>query len=194
MSIICVGDSITFGYPNGPENSWVELLRQRTGKNLVNLGLNGSTSWDMLRRYEYYTAGEEADSVHILGGGNDPLQQMTWAETQRNIQKLGNLIIERKVTPIIGLSTPSSYNPAGGASFVPDYAMEFLIAWKARYREWLREYASAQSVLLIDYYTPFCLPGSSEGDGQYFYDESHLNEKGNELMADIAEKTWLARR
>ena len=193
MSIICVGDSITFGYPLGPESSWVELLRVRTGKHLINLGMNGSTSLDMLRRYEYYGTGEEISHVHILGGGNDPLQQMTWAETQRNVQKLVDLVIERKAVPVLGLSTPSCYDPAGGGHFVPDYAMEPLILWKERYREWLRDqYGAAKSLLIVDYYTPMCLPGSTQGDGRYFYDESHLNDKGNALMADIAENTWLA--
>jgi len=190
-SIICLGDSITFGYPIGPEFSWVEQLQQRTNKNLINLGVNGSTSRDMLRRYERYTPTSKVTHVHILGGGNDALQQLAWAETQRNIQKLVGLIRQRGTIPILGLLTPLCYDPAGGGEFVPSFAMEALANWKARYRNWLHDYADGESVLLIDYFIPLCIPGTGEGDGQFFYDESHLNEKGHALIADVAERTWI---
>ena len=190
MSIICIGDSITFGYPSGPEFSWVERVRQRTGRHMINLGMNGSTSLYMLHNYEYYTPKEEATHVHILGGGNDPLQQLTWSETKRNMQSLIALAKERNAVPVIGLPTPCCYNPSGGGSFVPDYAMEPLILWKARYRDWLKEFSKEHSILLVDYYTPFCAPGSPYGDGKYFYDESHLSEEGNELMAKLVEQ-WV---
>ncbi len=189
-SIICLGDSITYGYPVGPEFSWVEHLQQHTNINLINYGVNGSTSWDMLRRYRRYTA-TEISHVHILGGGNDALQQLTWDETQRNIKDLVDLIKQRGAIPILGLLTPLCYDPAGGGEFVPASAMTFLTKWKARYRDWLHDYAETESVWLIDYFTPFCIPGTGDGDGKYYYDESHLNDKGHALIAEVAEKTWL---
>ncbi len=190
-SIICLGDSITFGYPIGPEFSWVEQLQQRTNKNLINLGVNGSTSRDMLHHYKQYTSSSQVTHVHILGGGNDALQQLEWTETRRNIQNLVDLVIQQGAVPMLGLLTPLCYDPAGGGAFVPSFAMEALATWKAHYRNWLRDYANNKSVLLIDYYTPLCIQGTDEGDGQFFYDESHLNEKGHALMADVAERTWL---
>jgi len=190
-SIICLGDSITYGYPVGPEFSWVARLQQRTNINLINFGVNGSTSRNMLLRFERYTDAAQVTHVHILGGGNDALQQTTWPETQRNMQNLVDLIKHRDTIPIIGLLTPLCYDPAGGGEFVPASAMAFLTKWKARYRDWLRDLADRESIMLIDYFTPLCLPGTDQGDGQYFYDEAHLNDQGNELMAEVAENTWL---
>lgn len=190
-SIICLGDSITYGYPVGPDFSWVEHLQQRTKINLLNFGVNGSTSQDMLSRYRRYSQAANVAHVHILGGGNDALQQLTWGETRRNMQNLLELIRQRDTTPILGLLTPICHDPGGGGEFVPAPALAFLAKWKVRYRDWLRDYASRESILLIDYFTPFCLPGTDEGDGQYFYDESHLNENGQALLADVAEYTWL---
>jgi len=189
-SIICLGDSITYGYPVGPEFSWVERLRQRTNIDLINLGVNGSTSRNMLLRYERYTDAKFTH-VHILGGGNDALQQVTWAETQRNMQALVDLIKQRDAVPILGLLTPLCCDPAGGGEFVPPSAMAFLTKWKARYRDWLRDLSDKESILLIDYFTPLCLPGTDQGDGQYFYDEAHLNDQGNALIVKVAEGTWL---
>ncbi|MDM0585184.1 SGNH/GDSL hydrolase family protein [Clostridium perfringens] len=49
MNIICIGDSLTFGYGVGQENSWVSLLNDEKNK-FINKGVNGDTSTGILSR------------------------------------------------------------------------------------------------------------------------------------------------
>ncbi|AGL01849.1 GDSL-type esterase/lipase family protein [Desulfoscipio gibsoniae] len=189
-TIICLGDSITFGYPLGPEFSWVNHLYRRTGINLVNRGVNGDTTLDMLRRYERYVPASKVTHVHILGGANDAWMGLDMAATKRNIQEMVKLSRQQGIIPMLGLVTPLTSDPIEGGTFLP-FGMEAMVSWLARYRNWLSDYAVSESIMLIDYYTPLCIPGTGQGDGQYFYDECHLNDKGYMLMAEIAERAVL---
>ena len=49
--IVCIGDSITYGFPYGEEASWTRLLAEATGHLIINKGINGNTTGDMLNRF-----------------------------------------------------------------------------------------------------------------------------------------------
>lgn len=192
-TIICLGDSITFGYPWGPESSWVSHLQRRAGLNLINNGINGDTTLDMLRRFERIILHSKATHVHILGGANDAWQGLDIAAAQCNIQRIVELAGQEGIIPVLGLATPLCKNPLQGGTFIP-FGMEAMESWLACYREWMRDYAGGAGIVLIDYCTPLCVPGTGWGDGQFFYDECHLNQAGYMLMAEVAEKAlnkWL---
>ncbi|WP_347491316.1 GDSL-type esterase/lipase family protein [Desulfoscipio sp. XC116] len=189
-TIICLGDSITFGYPLGPEFSWVGHLQRRSGLNLVNRGVNGDTTLDMLHRYERYVAASNATHVHILGGANDAWLQLDLVSVQHNVRKMIELSRKHGIVPVLGLATPLCPDPEEKGAFIP-FGMEKMNNWLARYRNWLRNYAVSESIMLIDYYTPLCIPGTDRGDGQYFYDECHLNDKGYALMAEVAKRSLI---
>jgi lysophospholipase L1-like esterase len=50
--IVCLGDSLTYGYPYGPEVSWVYYVNSRSPLELINAGINGNTMEDLERRYQ----------------------------------------------------------------------------------------------------------------------------------------------
>lgn len=49
--IACIGDSITYGFPYNPEQSWVYLASKSTKLNLLNIGVNGDTTGKMAYRF-----------------------------------------------------------------------------------------------------------------------------------------------
>lgn len=70
MKIICLGDSFTEGFL--VENRSYTRFLSKAGFDVVNLGRNGSTSGEMLARYEGYIMTENpADLLIIFGGTND---------------------------------------------------------------------------------------------------------------------------
>ena len=79
MKIVCYGDSNTFGYdprdyfgePYGLENCWVDILRDLTGYEVENWGLNGRT----IPRYPVQFP-QDMDFLVIMLGSNDLLQGM----------------------------------------------------------------------------------------------------------------------
>ena len=43
MKIVCLGDSLTYGYGVPRKDGWVSLAAQATGHTLVNKGVSGDT-------------------------------------------------------------------------------------------------------------------------------------------------------
>ena len=44
MKLICIGDSLTFGYGVRPSQRWTRLCAQETGWEIVNEGISGDTT------------------------------------------------------------------------------------------------------------------------------------------------------
>lgn len=56
MKIVCLGDSLTYGYGVPRKDGWVSLAAQATGHTLVNKGVSGDTTGGMLARFARDTA------------------------------------------------------------------------------------------------------------------------------------------
>jgi lysophospholipase L1-like esterase len=68
-TLVCFGDSLTEGVIGA---SYVELLRKRLpGAHIVNAGINGDTTLNLLRRVERDVAPHRPDLVVVLVGLND---------------------------------------------------------------------------------------------------------------------------
>ena len=69
MKIICLGDSFTQGYLVEC-NNYTRFLT-KAGFEIINLGLNGSTSSDMVKRYKKIrNKYKDIDYLIIFGGSN----------------------------------------------------------------------------------------------------------------------------
>ena len=70
MRIICLGDSFTEGYLV-EDKSYTRFL-SKAGFDIVNLGKNGSTSADMLERYQSFVSkSKDSELLIVFGGTND---------------------------------------------------------------------------------------------------------------------------
>lgn len=49
---VFLGDSLIYGYGVSPRDNWVYKLKNTLNLNLYNKGINGSTTTDMLIRFE----------------------------------------------------------------------------------------------------------------------------------------------
>ncbi|SFF97352.1 Lysophospholipase L1 [Desulfotomaculum arcticum] len=189
ITIAFIGDSITYGYPYGPDYSWVSLLQKKMPCNFeaVNLGINGDSLMDMRRRFKRDVLSCKAACVHILGGANDAWLNSEPMQSQNFVDEMIKECRAAGIKPVIGLPTPLCHSPSGGGSFIP-FGVDEMTLWLDQFRKWLKHYASSKSIPVIDYHAAFCLPGTRQGDPAYFYDECHLNHRGNEVMAQVAEK------
>ena len=72
MKIICMGDSITYGF-GLPDLSkrWSDLVSARTGHTLINRGVSGDTTGGMLARCQTQVFHQAPDAMVLLGGIND---------------------------------------------------------------------------------------------------------------------------
>ena len=80
MKLICIGDSLTFGYGVHLSQRWTRLCAQETGCELVNEGINGDTTGGMLARMQGGVLAELRE-----GGSNDVFYSGSDAAARENM-------------------------------------------------------------------------------------------------------------
>jgi len=83
-TVVALGDSLTYGYGVNPKTAYPTVLAELSKWNVVNAGVNGDTSADVLTRVNENT--EQNPDLVLLGvGGNDVLQRIAPDTTRANI-------------------------------------------------------------------------------------------------------------
>ena len=83
-TVIALGDSLTYGYGASTETAYPTVLAEMSKWKVINAGVNGNTSADVLNRVEEITK-QNPDLVLLGVGGNDVLQRMAPDTTRSNI-------------------------------------------------------------------------------------------------------------
>ena len=71
MTLICLGDSLTYGFGIPRHRVWPSLLAKTTGMKVLNWGINGDTTGGMLARFQAHSAVSDAHAAILMGGFND---------------------------------------------------------------------------------------------------------------------------
>lgn len=79
--IVCLGDSITYGYNVYPEDAWPARAAALTGLSFINCGINGDTAAGMLWRFYEDVVSQKPDLCIIMGGTNDIIQGRSGKQT-----------------------------------------------------------------------------------------------------------------
>ena len=106
MKIVCLGDSLTYGYGVPRRDCWVSLAAEATGHTLVNRGINGDTTGGMLARFGRDVLSEQPDRVLLMGGANDIIFGGSDAPARLNLTAMANQAVANRIRPMIGLPTP----------------------------------------------------------------------------------------
>lgn len=180
--IVCLGDSITHGYPYGPEASWVALSSKMVGLKLANQGINGDSTSGMLERFKHDVLSAAPAYVIIMGGANDVLMGRSIGRIQDNMKVMAASALAEGVCPVLGMPPPAL--PGGG--FVP-IALAGLLAEKmVTIGRWVRSYAEQERIPVMDFYTPMLEPETGMGNPHYYTDGAHPNQKGYRKLARAA--------
>ncbi len=76
LKIIGIGNSIVNGFPHRRSQCFMSLLRERTGHEIINKGVNGDTTQGVLERYEKDFLSHKPDIGILMTGGNDMIHQL----------------------------------------------------------------------------------------------------------------------
>lgn len=87
-NIICFGDSITFGYGVEPGEDYTSALAKLMPIPVINMGIDGDTSTEALKRLESDVLGREPLLVIIEFGGNDFLRKIDKEVTLNNVKEM----------------------------------------------------------------------------------------------------------
>jgi acyl-CoA thioesterase-1 len=184
MKLVCIGDSLTYGYDVPPGRGWVSLLARELRMRILNRGACGDTTAGMRLRFSRDVLDERPDWVCIMGGSNDILLDITSNATRANIAAMVRQARQADIGVILGippLTRPEScwYGWQAAADVVRHN--DSITA----YRQWILEQFPQPDIGHIDFYEAFCQAGQEVGS-QLYADGIHPNERGYELFARTA--------
>ena len=119
--VVALGDSLTYGYGATPQTSYPAILGELTGWQVINAGVNGNISADVLARSAAVIA-QNPDLVLLGVGGNDVLRRTESMTTKANISATIKTIKAANI-PVVLIADPHFSSSAlfGKASDNPIY-------------------------------------------------------------------------
>lgn len=182
MKLVCIGDSLTYGYGVKVKERWTNIVREKLDIELINKGICGDTTMGLLSRLYKDVVFEKATHAVIMGGTNDFLWQVPIEQVKANIATILFHLIHYNIVPIIGIPIPVYVDSAKeNWSFIDNFtAVNYLIV---EYGQWIKKFSNHYNIRIIDFYSLFYrdIKGIQS---RYYIDGIHLNKLGNEKMAE----------
>ena len=173
--VIFMGDSIT--------ENWNLSDAAFFDKGIVNRGISGQTSSQMLVRFRADVVALRPGTVHILAGTNDVAGNtgpLAAQDFKNNIMSMVELARANGIAVVLG-----SIPPAATFNWRPEVKPVPIIQALNR---WLRDYASQKGLRYVDYYTALAGP-AGELRADLGNEGVHPNRKGYEIMKRLAEES-----
>ena len=159
-TIVCFGDSLTYGTGAGRGESYPARLAALTGREVVNAGVPGDTTALALERLERDVLSQRPGYVLLTLGGNDLRQRVPGREIEANLRRIVRSCQDVGALVVIG----GIRVPLWGADL------------KAVYAAVAREEGA---VLIEDIYAGIW------GHAELMSDEVHPNAAGYRVMAEV---------
>ena len=189
-TIICLGDSLTYGYGVRRAQCWTELAAKMSGWNVVNRGICGDTTGGMLVRLREILReeiGERDERCFLLMGGcNDIFFSGSSTGARENMAAMAHQLFAEGEMPLIAVGpgiADGSY-PSMWSDLVDFPEAGNVIR---EYYEWLERFCSSFGVRMIDFRGDF---RDREGNirTEFYLDGLHLNPEGHRVMAERVAK------
>lgn len=173
-NIIFLGDSLTFGYGLNRNLSFASLIEKNIDYPLINKGINGSTTTDMLVRFTKDVIDNNPYLLLILGGTNDILSNKPLKLIIENISLMVEEALSNNVKVI--LASPPSFFKDSNSLFINPKDYDKNINKLSLLNSELSSLATLKNINFIDL---FSITNSLDN---IFIDGVHLNEEGNRLL------------
>ncbi|MEC3909237.1 GDSL-type esterase/lipase family protein [Sphingobium sp. CR2-8] len=168
--VVFIGDSIT--------ESWKLATPSLFTRDVIDRGVSGQTTVQMLARFRQDVIDLHPAVVHIMGGINDIASPLGTALTRSNIQSMVDLAQANGITVILGEITPSAFF-AGAPETKPAPHI-------VRLNRWLENYAREKRLVLAKYHGGLADRDNGMRDG-LSNDGLHPNRLGFDVMTPLAQ-------
>ncbi|PJI07281.1 MULTISPECIES: SGNH/GDSL hydrolase family protein [Clostridium] len=184
MKLVCIGDSLTYGYGVPSNSSWVELLKSHLNLEIINKGMNGDTTSGILSRSYRDITQEKPSHVIIMAGTNDMLMNYPLKLIKDNIKFLITEAKENNIEPIVALQPPVI---ASLAKIYWDAEINYkeVNTNLLNYINWAKTFCSNNNITLIDFYDLFI---NKKDIKNLYSDGIHPNVHGHKLMFEETAK------
>lgn len=182
MKIVCLGDSLTFGYGISPEENWISLLNQKNKHEFINKGINGDTSGGMLSRFYQDVVSLKPNNVFIMGGVNDLIAGDGLQSVKANIMALTHNAYHNQIIPTLGIPPMGDVEKirSDWRAFTDFNEVKRLLL---EYREWIKTFSKTFGPKVVDLYQAYEDSENREESEEYYVDGLHPNRFGQTLMA-----------
>lgn len=187
MRLLCLGDSLTFGFGLPRSDIWPALAAHKTGLELVNRAVNGCTTGGMLALFPQAAEEARPDLVFFMGGGNDLLLGGDLAGAKANLGCLAHLVCGMGLTPVIGV--PPEPCPPVRQDWAAIVDLDSAGRLGVEYAGWLRRLCTTFGFPMIDFSASLTDAARRAGTplrDLYLPDGLHPNQTGHRYMADTA--------
>lgn len=179
MKLICLGDSLTYGYGVPRKKTWVHLLGESLKAEVINAGISGDTTGGMLTRFQRDVIDQGGSHVFLMGGANDILLSGTDAAARANLGAMVYRSMAEGIVPILGLPTPHHPSVADHAwGQVFDFTQTAPVM--AALNDWLLRFSAGFGISAVDFRDIFGVPPQ----GAYYLDGLHVTALGHQRMAE----------
>jgi lysophospholipase L1-like esterase len=103
LKIVCLGDSLTYGYGIARTGTWVALASKKSGHVLLNKGISGDTTGGMLSRFSVDVLQNQPDAVFLMGGYNDIFMSGSSQVAQSNMMAMVHQAYYHRILPFVGI-------------------------------------------------------------------------------------------
>lgn len=183
MKIICLGDSLTYGYGVRRSKSWTKLSQDKLKIEIINEGINGDTTNGMISRFHNTVCAKNPEAVLIMGGVNDLIAGADLGIVKSNIMAMVHQSIAKYIDPIVGIPTKVyADNVRHDWSEFSDFNR--VAEELEKYRLWIQNFCKTFNIKYIDFYTEF-EKEAGKNVRDLYVDGLHFNEQGNEIISQI---------
>lgn len=182
MNIVCIGDSLTYGYGVRKENTWVHLCSQISNNTFINSGLNGDTTSGILFRLQEDLINFKPHKAFVMGGTNDFLMGYKLENTIENIDLIINECLNNNIIPYLGIQMKVDKNLANlyWSSYINYDEVNLKIE---KYRNYLIKKCTTENLIYFDFYDIF----QNNLEKNLYSDGIHPSINGHKLMFSIIE-------
>ena len=183
---VFLGDSLIFGYGVKPKDNWVNKLKNTYDLGIYNKGVNGSTSTDMLVRFQRDAIDNCPNILFLMAGTNDLLSNRSVTSIVNNIEIMIKEALLNNIKVHIGIPPniiPEMANKLFMRCDTYDYCKESL----PLLRNELLNLCNSYSLKYIDFYS---ITENSKQLSNLYLDGIHFNPKGQDLLFEAAKKLF----
>lgn len=178
MDLLCLGDSLTYGYPGVPADSWPALVARHLGLTVTNRGVCGETTQDIRLRLPAALA-ELPGAVFLMGGSNDVLQDIALAETEKHMLAMIDMVQARALPLIVGIP-PLTLAESVYFGWQAPAAVAAHQAALTAYGRWIKEEGGRRGLGIVDFAAVLA------GSKGLYADGVHPNQRGYAAFAAAA--------